>query len=97
MIIQEILTRLYAHSKKVGRTPVSKDKQITAAFKESYRKIGTGRKALFISGAITNERNRDYPQMSYVHKRGGYRMDERSIIALGMICVKNHVVKERII
>ena len=96
MSIQEVLTRLYRYTRHVGQVPLARDKRVTNVFKEAYRKIGTGRKALFIAGAISNERQKDYPQMAYVFRNGEFYMDERSVAALKAMCVKNHVEKEKI-
>jgi hypothetical protein len=97
MSIPDILTRLYSQARKTGRLPSSRDRRVTAAFKEAYRKIGSGRKTLFIAGAVSNQRKRNYPQMSYVFDGANYRLDEPSIAILRKICVKNHLVKERIV
>ena len=96
MTVHEILTKLYRYTKHLGEVPLARDKRVNNVFKEAYRKIGTGRKALFIAGAVPDQRQKDYPQMTYVYRDGEFHMDEQSAALLKRMCVKNHVVKERI-
>lgn len=97
MSIPEIITRIYNHSKRTGRIPSVKDKDVASVFKEVNRKIGSSRKALYIAGLIGEARKKSYPQLSFMYQNGYYRLDQRSMELLKRICNGDRNLKDKII
>ena len=96
MTVLEILTRLYAYSRKVNRVPRVREKGVASLFKEVHRKIGSSRKALYIVGIISNARRKIYPRLSFVLKDGRYYPDEKSLDRFKEICRSDPTNKERV-
>lgn len=94
MSVDEILSAIKYHYEKIQQPP--KACRMKSVAQECQRKIGSWRKALWLAGALGNERKRRLPQLKFKFTCQDWQITTSSNGHLKKLMYRGHHVKQKL-
>ena len=94
MQVEKILKIIRDYYQRTGRIPKTRDLKIVE--KECSRRVGSWRKALWLSGIIEEERKKRMPRLNFVKKGGKNDLDAESLKKLKRLKGQELYKKDRL-